>query len=70
MHTALPCPIDKKGIETVLIKCNLHTIQTAGGEESSSFISQVTVQRAAQPQNINSFLLRTVKEVVLDGPGD
>lgn len=46
------------------------TVQAAGREEGSSFICQVTVEGAAQSQDVNGFLFRGVKEVVLDGSGD
>ncbi len=46
------------------------TIQAAGCEEGSCLICQVTVQGAAQSQDVNCFLFRAVKEVVLNGSGD
>jgi len=54
------------------LECGIvnRTIKAAGCEEGSCFICQVTVEGAAQSQDVNGFLFRTVKEVVLNGSGD
>lgn len=45
------------------------TVKTGGGEQGSGLVRQVTVECRAQPEDVYGFLLRAVKEVVLDGPG-
>lgn len=47
-----------------------HTVEAAGSEQGPGLVGQVTVQGAAQTQDVDGLLLRAVKEVVLDGPGN
>lgn len=65
------CYFQSPGI-LLTLECGVvnRTIQAAGCEKSSCFICQVTVQGAAQSQDVNGFLFRAVKEVVLNGSGD